>query len=68
MARPKKADTPIKVSIYLPEPIYDQLALILWSPVERRVPHGEWSKFFENLARQALARIQAATPTTKKES
>lgn len=65
MARPKKSDTPKKVSIYLPEPIYDQLSLILWSPVERRVPHGEWSRFFEQLARQAIERLKQASPTTQ---
>lgn len=60
MARPPKADRPVRQEIYLPQSLHDQLTLILWSPAEQRVPHGAWSKFFETLARQALAKLPGA--------
>lgn len=57
MARPPKADRPVRQEIYLPESLHSQLTLVLFSPVEQRVPHGAWSQFFETLARQALAKL-----------
>ena len=56
MARPPKLDRPHRVQINLPESIYNPLAVLLFSTVEGRVPHGAWSEFFENLARTALAK------------
>ena len=57
MARPPKADRPVRQEIYLPQSLHDQLTLVLWSSAEQRVPHGAWSQFFETLARQALAKL-----------
>ena len=62
MARPPKADRPIRQEIFLPESLHSRLTLILWSPVEGRVPHGVWSKFFETLARNALAQLPKVLP------
>ena len=57
MARPLKTDRPIRQEIYLPESLHAELAIRLYSSAEQRVPHGAWSKFFEALARQALAQL-----------
>jgi hypothetical protein len=61
MARPKKAEPSRRVDVYLPESLYARLTLILFSPVEGRVPHGEWSRFFETLARGAVERAETST-------
>lgn len=57
MSRPPKADRPERVDVYLPGSLKARLTLLLFSPAEGRVPHGEWSRFFETLARQALDRV-----------
>ena len=62
MARPLKIDRPIRQEIYLPESLHSELSLRLYSSAEQRVPHGAWSKFFEALARQALAQLPQPVP------
>lgn len=57
MARPPKLDRPVAQEIYLPQSLHAELKIRLYSTAEGRVPHGAWSKFFETLARQALARL-----------
>lgn len=61
MARPRKADRPVRQEIYLPESLHSKLQIILFSTVDGRVPQGAWSAFFTNLAQQALARLTVAT-------
>lgn len=56
MSRPRAPIRTHRLEIQLPEPLYARLALLLYSPTERRVPHGEWSRFFEKLLQQALER------------
>lgn len=58
MSKPPKADRPVPLKIYLPESVYGQLLIRLWSATEGRVPHGAWSHFFEELSRAALARMK----------
>ena len=60
MARPPKIDRPVRQEIYLPESLHSELTMRLFSSAEHRVPHGAWSKFFETLARQALANLTPA--------
>lgn len=57
MARPRKADRPVRLEISLPESLHSKLSIILFSSAEGRVPQGAWSSFFETLARQALDRL-----------
>lgn len=59
MPRPRKADRPARIDVYLPSSLRDRLELLLFSQAEGRVPHGAWSSFFETLARQALDRVAA---------
>lgn len=79
MARTPKTDRPVRREISLPESLDARIQLLLYSPVERRIPHGAVSAFFTELAREALSRlpptpieeartILAALPTTKGES
>lgn len=62
MARPRKADRPVRLEISLPESLHSKLSIILFSSAEGRVPQGAWSSFFETLARQALDRLAQHTP------
>jgi len=64
MARPRKADRPVRLEISLPESLHAKLSIILFSSAEGRVPQGAWSSFFEILARQALGRL-STLPTTE---
>lgn len=57
MSRPPKAERTTSVHIYLPDSLHAKLSMLLFSPAEARIPHGEWSRFFETLARQALDRL-----------
>lgn len=59
MARPPKVDRPVRQEIYLPESLHSELTILLFSSAEQRVPHGAWSRFFETLARNALAQLPA---------
>lgn len=62
MPRPRKADRPIPVHVYLPESLHTRLTLLLWSEVEGRIPQGAWSEFFITLANEAVARLAASQP------
>lgn len=68
MARPRKVDRPIPISVKLPESLHRRLTLLLHSDAEGRVPYGEWSRFFCTLAEQALARLTASSSSTEKET
>lgn len=57
MSRPPKAERTVSVHVYLPETLHARLSMLLFSSAENRVPHGEWSRFFETLSRQALDRV-----------
>lgn len=57
MSRPPKAVPTVRQEIYLPEPVHSRLTMLLMSPAEGRVPHGEWSRFFTQLAEAALERV-----------
>ncbi len=62
MPRPARPIRSRRVDLYLPEDLYLRLQTILWSEVEGRVPHGDWSAFFTNLTREALDRLAASNP------
>lgn len=57
MARPPRADRPVRREISLPQSLSDEIDILLFSPTENRIPNGALSKFFEQLARQALDRL-----------
>lgn len=59
MSRTPKPDRPVRREIHLPESIDSRIQLLLYSPVEKRVPHGALSAFFTELAQQALARLSS---------
>lgn len=52
MGRPRKTTPPVRVGFTLPKDLSDRLDSHLKSDVEKRVPHGDKSKFFEGLTRQ----------------
>ena len=56
MARPKKAVKPVEKSLSLPQDIADRIELLLWSDLEGKVPHGEFSKFIEQAVREWFVR------------
>jgi len=63
MPRPRKIDPPRQIKISIPSSLAGEIELRLFSDLQGRVPLGEWSKFFETLARQAIAQ-QGATNGT----
>ena len=56
MARPKKAVRPVEKSLSLPQDLADRIDLFLWSELEGKVPHGEFSKFVEVAVREWFSR------------
>lgn len=56
MARPKLTVRPKEKTISLPAPIVEAVDKLLFSPLESRVPHGEWSKYVLRLIEADLHR------------
>lgn len=59
MARPRKADRPVRREVYLPASLDEKIQVLLYSPLEGRVPQGAWSAFVETALRQLLTRHPA---------
>jgi len=57
MGRPRKTVPPVRVGFTLPKDLNDRLEDHLKSEVENRVPHGDKSKFFENLTREYFQKL-----------
>jgi predicted AlkP superfamily phosphohydrolase/phosphomutase len=57
MGRPRKTVPPVRVGFTLPKDLNDRLEDHLKSEVENRVPHGDKSKFFENLTREYFEKL-----------
>lgn len=49
MSRPKAPVPDYKLTIYLPRATYEQARDYLFSPLERRIPHGRWKQFITDL-------------------
>ncbi len=49
MPREKAPVPDYKLTIYLPRATYEQARDYLYSPLERRVPHGRWKHFINDL-------------------
>ena len=58
MARPKKVNRPVEISISIPEDLNLQMRLELFSEVEDRIPHGAISRLVETLLREYFARMK----------
>lgn len=58
MPKPARVDRPKEKQINLPESLCAQVDLILFSPLEGRVPYGAWSKYIQRLIEQDLSRQQ----------
>ena len=57
MARPKKVQRPVEISISIPEDLNVRMRLELFSEVENRVPHGAISRLVETLLREHFNKI-----------
>lgn len=62
VGRPPKILRPVKMTIYLPEDVKAKLDLHLFSAVEGRVPHGDYSKFISERVREFF---DVASPAAK---
>lgn len=52
--KPKNIDRPKEKTLSLPGSLVDQVDLMFYSEVEKRVPHGAWSKYIARLIRNDL--------------
>lgn len=59
MARPKKVQRPVEISISIPEELNLKMRLELWSEVEGRVPHGAISSFVAGLVQEHFNKLEA---------
>lgn len=55
MPRPPKAIRPVEKSVSLPQDLVLQVDLILFSPLEGKVPFAAWQRYLEGLIRRDLA-------------
>lgn len=62
MARPPRTDPPVRLEISIPQSLYTELGLRLYSPAEAAIPRGAWSEFFIAAARAALSRLTPKEP------
>lgn len=56
MARPRKAVPSISKEISLPINLVTRVDLLLFSPIEGKVPFGAWQKYLVTLIEADLAR------------
>ena len=56
---------PIKTTINLPEDIRTKLDVLLFSPVEGRVPHGAYSKFFVERINEYFLSLEGSNGRSK---
>ncbi len=57
MPRPRKTLRPTYLNLALPEDIRARMDLLLFSPLEGRVPHGAYSRFICDLIRKELGNV-----------
>jgi len=57
MGRPRKTTPPVRVGLTLPQDLNERLESHLKSEIENRVPHGDKSKFFEQLVREFFQKL-----------
>lgn len=60
--RPPRILRPVKMTIYLPEDVKAKLDLHLFSAIEGRVPHGNYSNFLTERVREFF---DVASPAAK---
>lgn len=58
MPRPRKPIRPVGIKVYLPEDLAAELEILLFSPLENRVPHGKKSEWITAAIRAALDRLK----------
>ena len=73
MAKPARIDRPVEKSLSLPTSLVAKIELRLYSELEKRVPHGAFSKFViqcveEYLRREEEARKGASNANQSQES
>ena len=59
MPRPRKVTPTKKLSFYVSSPVATRLELMLWSPLEGKVPFGAYGEFFEKLLQDYFRRYDA---------
>lgn len=58
MPRPRKTIPSRKIHLALPAPLLAEIDLLLFSPLEGRVPHGAYSELMAELLQAHLARFR----------
>ena len=56
MARPRKVIRSVEKKVYLEETLVARVDLLLFSPVEGKVPFAAWKGYLEGLIREDLRR------------
>lgn len=57
MSRPRKTNRSVDVHVMVPEDLFAEINLLLFSPLQNRVPLGHLSTFFEHAARHWLRHL-----------
>lgn len=57
MARPRKTTRSIEKNICFDEPLVNRVDLVLYSPLEGKVPFGAWKKFLQSAVEDKLAKM-----------
>lgn len=63
MPRPRKTIPSVQLNLALREDIRARLDLLLYSPLEQRVPQGAYQQFFEALLLEYFNRKEPSCPT-----
>lgn len=56
MPKPPRADRPVEKAINLPQSLVAKVDLLLWSPLEGKVPHGAWAGYVKGLIEADIER------------
>jgi len=65
MSRTKRIERTKSKHLHLPEPLVNTVDLLLFDPLEERIPYGAWQKYMQSLIEQDLELRKASSKLTR---
>lgn len=62
MARTPKPVPTVRSTLYLPQDLHARLTMLLFSEIEGRIPHGDWSEWIALAIRSRLDQTKENAP------
>lgn len=65
MSRTKRIERTKSKHLHLPEQLVNTVDLLLFDPLEERIPYGAWQKYMQSLIEQDLELRKASSKLTR---